>query len=53
MEDDLSTFHHEDGALDCQLNSLVREVEHEEAVRRVVIEVLVMLGSDAELRFDV
>ena len=33
MEDDLSTFHHEDDALDRELNSLVREMEHEEAVR--------------------
>ena len=49
MEDDLSNFHHEDDALDRELNSLVREMEHEEAV----IEMLVMLGSDAALRFDV
>ena len=48
MEDDLSTFHHEDDALDRELNSLVREMEHEEAVRRAVIEMLVMLGSDAD-----
>jgi hypothetical protein len=47
MEDDLSNFHHEDDALDRELNSLVRETEHEEAVRRAVIEMLVMLGSDA------
>jgi len=53
MEDDLSTFHREDDALGRELNSLVREVEHEEAVRRAVIEMLVMLGSDAALGFDV
>jgi hypothetical protein len=53
MEDDLSNFHHEDDALDRELNSLVREMEHEEAVRRAVIEMLVMLGSNAALRFDV
>lgn len=53
MEDDLSTFHREDDALDRELISLVREMAHEEAVRRVVIEMLVMLGSDAALRFDV
>jgi hypothetical protein len=53
MEDDLSNFHHEDDALDRGLNSLVREMEHEEAVRRAVIEMLVMLESDAALRFDV
>ena len=53
MEDDLSNFHHEDDALDRELNSLVREMEHEEAVRRAVIEMLVMFGSDAALRFDV
>ena len=33
MEDDLSNFHHEDDELDRELTSLVREVEHEEAVR--------------------
>ena len=53
MEDDLSNFHYEDDGLDRELNSLVREMEHEEAVRRAVIEMLVMLGSDAALRFDV
>ena len=53
MEDDPGTFHHEDEALDRELDSLVREMEHEEAVRRAVIEMLVMLGSDAALRFDV
>ena len=53
MEDDLSNLHHEDDALDRELNSLVREMAHEEAVRRVVIEMLVMLGSDTALRFDV
>jgi hypothetical protein len=53
MEGALSNFHHEDDALDRELNSLVREVEHEEAVRRAVIEMLVMLGSDAALGFDV
>jgi hypothetical protein len=53
MEDDLSNTHHEDDALDRELSSLVREVEHEEAVRRAVIEMLVMLGSDAALEFEV
>ena len=53
MEDDLTNFHREDDTLDRELHSLVREMEHEEAVRRLVIELLVMLGSDAALRFDV
>lgn len=53
MEDDLSDVHHEDDALDRELNSLVREMEHEEAVRRAVIEMLAMLGSDAAVGFDV
>jgi len=44
MEDDLSNFHHEDNALDRELNSFVREMEREEADRRAVIEMLVMLG---------
>jgi len=38
MEDNLSTFHREDDALDRELNSLVREMEHEEAAGRAVIE---------------
>ena len=33
MENDFSTFHHEDDALDRELTSLIREMEHEEAVR--------------------
>jgi len=53
MEDDLSNFHHEDDALDRELNSLVRDMGHEEAGRRAVIDMLVMLGCDAALRFDV
>jgi hypothetical protein len=32
MEDDLSNVHHEDDALNRELNFLVREMEHEEAV---------------------
>ena len=53
MEDDLSNFHHEGDALNRELNSLVREMEDKEVVRRAVIEMLVMLGSDAALGFDV
>ena len=53
MKDNLSNVHNDDDVLDRKLNSLVREMEHEEAVRRAVIEMLVMLGSDAALRFDV
>ena len=49
MEDDLSNFHHEDDALDRELNSLVREMEHEEAVRRAVIEMLLMLEATRRL----
>jgi hypothetical protein len=52
MENDLSNLHHEDDALNRELNSLVREME-DEVVRRAVIDMLVMLGSDAALRFDV
>ncbi len=35
MVDDLGTFHHEDDGLDRELDSLVREMAHEEAVRPV------------------
>jgi hypothetical protein len=52
MEDDLSNFHYEDDALDRELNSLVREMEGEEAVRRGLIEALLMLGIDALRGFD-
>ena len=52
MEDRYYT-HHEGDALDRELNALVREMEHEETIRRAVIEMLVMLGSDAMLEHDV
>src|SRR5579871_332815 len=45
MEDDLSNTHHEHYALNRELKSLVREMEDKEAVRRAVIDMLVMLGS--------
>ena len=44
---------HEGEALERELNALVREMEQEEIIRRAVIEVLVMLGSDAMLEHDV
>lgn len=53
MEDTLSNLNDEDYALNRELNSLVREIEYEEAVRRNVIDMLVGLGSDDALRFDV
>jgi hypothetical protein len=53
MEDELSSTHHEDEALNRELNALIREMEVKEATRRAVIGMLVMLGSDADLRFDV
>ena len=51
--EDRNDIHYEDDALDRELNALVREIEHEEIIRRAVIDVLVMLGSDAMLRHDV
>jgi len=45
--------HYEEDALDRELNALVREMQQEEAIRRTVIEMLVMLGSDAMLEHDV
>jgi hypothetical protein len=53
MEDELSSTHQEDEAFNRELNALIREMEDKEAARRAVIEMLVMLGSDAALRFDV
>ena len=46
-------IHYEDDTLDPELNALVREMEQEEVIRRAVIEMLVMLGSDAMLEHDV
>jgi hypothetical protein len=48
-----NAIHHEDDALDRELNTLVREMEQEEVIRRAVIEMLVMLGSDAMFEHDV
>jgi len=50
---DRSDIHYEDDALDRELNALVREIEQEEIIRRAVIDMLVMLGSDAMLEHDV
>ena len=52
MQENLSNLHHEEDALDRELNSLVREMEGEEAFRRGLIEDLLMLGSDALRGFD-
>ena len=46
-------IHHEGDALDRELNAVVREMEQEEVIRRAVIEMLVMLGSDAMLEHDI
>ncbi|HSV21718.1 MAG TPA: hypothetical protein VLJ17_01670, partial [Xanthobacteraceae bacterium] len=46
-------IHHEGDALDRELNALVREMEQEEVIRRVVIKMLVMLGSDEMLEHDI
>jgi hypothetical protein len=51
--EDRNDIHCEDDALDRELNALVREIEQEEVIRRAVIEMLVMLGSDAMLEHDV
>jgi hypothetical protein len=50
--EDRNDIHYED-ALDRELNALVREMEQEEVIRRAVIEMLVMMGSDAMLGHDV
>ena len=47
--EDRNDVHYEDDALDRELNALIREMEQEEVIRRAVIEMLVMLGSDAML----
>jgi hypothetical protein len=51
--EDRNDIHYEDDALDRELNVLVREIEQEEVIRRALIEMLVMLGSDAMFEHDV
>ena len=51
--EDHNDIHYEDDALDRELNALVREIEQEEIIRRALIEMLVMLGSDAMYEHDV
>ena len=51
--EDCNDIHYEDDALDRELNALVREIEQEEVIRRALIEMLVMLGSDAMYEHDV
>ena len=53
MEDYFNNIDHEDDPIDRELNALVRETADKEAIRRAVIEMLVMLGSDAMLDYDV
>ena len=47
--EDRNYIHHEGDALDREPNALSWEMEQEEVIRRAVIEMLVMLGSDAML----
>ena len=47
--EDRNDIHYEDDTLDRELNTLVREIKQEEVIRRALIEMLVMLGSDAML----
>ena len=51
--EDRNDIHYEDDALDRELNALAREIEQEEVIRRALIEMLVMLGSDAMYEHDV
>ena len=51
--EDRNDIYYEDDALDRELNALVREIEQEEIIRWALIEMLVMLGSDAMLEHDV
>ena len=51
--EDRNYIHDEGDGLDRELNALVREMEQEELIRRAVIEMLVMLVSDAMLEHDV
>ncbi len=46
-------IHHEGDPLDREPNAVVREMEQNEVIRRAVIDMLVMLGSDDMLEHDV
>ena len=39
--------------IDREVSKLIREVEEQDRIRRAVIEMLVILGSDAMLEYDV
>ena len=51
--EDCNYIHHVADALERDLNAVVREMEQEEVIRRAVIDMLVMLGSDEMLEHDV
>ena len=51
--EDRNYIHHEGDAFDREPNALVWEMEQEEVIRRAVIEMLVMMGSDEMLQHDV
>jgi hypothetical protein len=53
IEDDFNNIDREDDPIGRELNALVRETADKEAIRRAVIEMLVVLGSDAILDHDV
>ena len=52
MENEISQKDHED-RIDREVRKLFREMDEGEYARRAMIELLVMLGSDAMLEFDV
>jgi hypothetical protein len=53
MEDNRNDIHGQGDALDRGLNTLIREMEEEEVIRRAVIEMLEMLGRCDMLEHDV
>jgi len=53
IEDDFNNIDREVDPIGRELNALVRETADKEAIRRAVIEMLVVLGSDAILDHDV
>jgi hypothetical protein len=53
MEGEFDKPVHCEDRFDREVRKLVREVEEEDRMRRAVIEMLVMLGSDAMLEHDV
>jgi hypothetical protein len=53
MENEFNEIERDGDSIDLEVRQLLRDVEDRERYRRAVIDMLVMLGSDAMLEYDV